>query len=143
MTLFLNVLFDDLICDVAATHTEVAARPQVSAPKLLPQMWKFVHHFVGRLPFQLLDEAADRHTWRHAQEQMDMIFRHVPFHDCDLRSAADFADQLTESETYFTCHDRLTILRHPHNVQMDAKDRMCAVPIVRHADEFSTRWKTC
>jgi hypothetical protein len=28
-------------------------------------------------------------------------------------------------------------------VQMDAKDRMCAVPIVRHADEFSTRWKTC
>ncbi len=47
-------------------------------------------------------------------------------------AAADFADQFSESCANFTTHDWLTVLRDPDDVQVDAKDRVCAVPIFSH-----------
>ncbi len=137
MALLFDVFFDDFIRDVTRTDAEVAARPQVASPELLPQVWKFMHHLVGRLTFQHLHQSADGHLWRQAEEQMHVVAGDVPFDNRHFRVAADFADQLTESETYFTRHHGLAVLRHPDDVQMDAKDRMCAVPIVGHRANLS------
>ena len=52
MRLILNVLFNDLICDIAAAATEVSARPQRLPPEFLSQVRKLLEQLVGRLPFQ-------------------------------------------------------------------------------------------
>ncbi len=132
MALLFDVLFDDFVGDVAATHTEVAARPQMSAPELLLQMRELAHHLVGRLPLQQLHESADRDARRHTQEQMNMILRHVPFDDRDFEATAYLADQFSESQPDFTAHHGFTILRDPHDVQVDAEDRVRAVPVLCH-----------
>ena len=133
MALILDVLFDNFVRDVAAGNAEVTARPQVPPPELLCQMRKLLHQLEGAFPFEHLDEPTDGHSRRHAHEQMHMVFRDVPFDDGDFVVAADFAQQLSHTEADLACHDWLTVLRHPHQVQMDAEDRMRAVPVLCHA----------
>ncbi len=142
MALLFDVLFDDFVGDVAATHAEVAARPQMASPELLSQMWKLVQHLVRRLAFQHLDEPADGHLRWHRDEQMHMIFRDVPFHNRYFQVTADFAQQLSESQSDFATHHGLAVLCDPDEVQMDTKDRMRAVAVICHAGEFSTPLKT-
>ena len=143
MALFFDVLLNDFVRDVAAADTKVAACPHVSPPELLPQMWKLVHQLVGTLPLQHLDEPTDGQAWRHAHEQMNVVARYMTFHYRDFVRTADFADQLSNSGADFAAHDWLTIFCDPDDVQMDAKDRMCAVPIFCHAAQSSTGLKTC
>src|SRR5688500_5955847 len=113
MTLFFDVLFDDFIGDVAATDTEIPSCPEVASPEFLSQVWKLVHQFVGTLPFQHLEQAADGQTRWHAHQQMNVVAGDVPFHNCDFRSAADFPDQFTQTCANFTTHHWFTILCHP------------------------------
>lgn len=132
MTLFFDVLLDDFVGDVPRTDTEVSARPHVAAPELLPQMWKLLHQLVAALAFQHLEQSRNRQAWRHAHEEVDVVARYMTFHDGDFVSAADFADQFSESRTYFTSHHWFTILRDPDDVQVDAKNSVRAVPIFGH-----------
>ena len=132
MTLLFNVLLDNFVGDVAAANAKISARPEVAAPELLSQMWKLVHQLVGTLPFQHLEQPTDALAWRHAHEQVNVVARDMPFHNRDFVSAADFADQLTESGADFTTHDWLTILRDPDDVQVNTKNRVRAVPIFCH-----------
>lgn len=141
MALLFDVFFDYFIGDVARTDAEVTARPQVASPELLSQVWKFMHHLVGRLTLQHLHQSANGHLWRKADEQMHVVAGDVPFDNRHFRVAADFADQLSEPETYFARHHGLAVLRHPHYVEMNAKDCMCAVPIVRHRANLSHAMK--
>ena len=143
MVLFFDVLLDDFVRDVAATDTKVAARPQMPPPELLPQMWKLVHQLVRTLPLQHLEQPTDGQARRHAHEQMDVIAGDMSFHNRDFMRAADFADQLSNSGADLAAHDWLTILRDPDDVQVDAKDRMCAMPIFCHDAQSSTGLKTC
>jgi len=137
MVLIGDVLFDDFIGDVARADAEVAARPQMSPPELLLQMRELVQQFVRTLPLEHLHEATDGDSRRHADEEMDMVFRDVSFHDRDFVRAADFAEQFSDPQPDFTAHHWLAILRDPDQVQVDAKDRMCAVPIIRHAPNLA------
>jgi hypothetical protein len=56
----------------------------------------------------------------------------VPFHNRDFLAAANFADQFSETCANFTSHDWFTILRDPNNVEVDAKNGVCAMPILCH-----------
>ena len=132
MTLFFNILLDDFIGDVAAADTEIPSCPEVASPELLSQMWKLMHQLVGTLPFQHLKQPTDGQTRRHAHEQMNVVAGDMPFHNRDFMSAADFADQLTESGANFTSHDGFAILCDPDQVQVNAKNSVCAMPVVCH-----------
>ena len=132
MTLFFDVLLNDFVSDVAAGNAKVASRPEVASPELLSQMWELTHQLVGTLPFQHLEQPANRQTWRHAHEQMNVVAGDVPFHNRDFVSTADFADQLSESCANFTSHHGFAILCDPDDVQVDAKNRVCAMPIFCH-----------
>ena len=143
MALFFDVLLDGFVRDVAATDTKVAARPQVTPPEFLSQMWKLLHQFVGTLPLQHLEQPTDGQARRHAHEQMDVIARDVPFDDRHFMSAADFSYQFSDSRADFSAHHGFAILCNPNNMQMDAKDCMRAVPIFCHAAQSITERKTC
>ena len=132
MTLFFDILLDDVIGHVPRTDTEVAACPEVSAPELLSQMWELTHQLVGTLPFQHLEQSADRQTRWHAHEQMNVVSRHMPFHDRHFMRAADFADQFTDSCANLTSHHGLTVLRDPDDVQVNAKNSMRAMSVLCH-----------
>ena len=95
-------------------------------------MWELVHQLVGTLPFQHLEKTTNRQTRRDAHQQMNVVACDMPFHNRDFVCAADFADQLSEPGADFAAHDWLTILRNPDDVQMNAKNSMCAMPIICH-----------
>ena len=132
MTLFFDVWLDDLVGHIAARHAKVSAGPEVASPELLSQMWELMPQLVRTLPFQHLNEPADSQARRHAHEQMKVIAGDMPFHDRDFMRAADFADQFTQSCADFTPPDGFAILRDPDEVQVNAKNRMRAMPIVCH-----------
>lgn len=133
MALIGNVLFDDFIGDIARTDAEVAARPQMSPTELLLQRRELMQQFVGTLPLEHWHQATDGDARRHADEELNMVFRDVSFHDRHFVRAADFAEQCSDPQPDFTAHHWLAILRHPDQVPVEAKDRMCAVAIFRHA----------
>ena len=132
MTLFFDVLLDDFVGDIATTDAKVSACPEVASPEFLSQVWKLVHQLVRTLPFQHLEQPTDGQTRRHAHEQMNVIAGDMTFHNCDFVSAADFTDQLSKSGANFTSHDGLAVLCNPNQVQVNAKNRVRAMPIVCH-----------
>ncbi len=132
MILLLNVLRDDFVRDISRTNAEVPARPPVPSPEFLSQMCKLVHQLERTLPFQHLEQTADGHLRRDTHEQMDMVFRDVPFHDRDFVVAADFANQFSDSQPDFTCQHRLAVLRDPDDVQVNLERSVRAAPVIFH-----------
>lgn len=132
MALVLDVLLDNFVRDVAAADTEVAPRPDVPPPELLAQVRELLHQLERTLPLERLHEPTDGHSRRHAHEQVHMIFRDMPLDDRHLVLTADFADQLSHAETDLARHGWLAVLRDPHHVEVDAEDRMRAVPVLSH-----------
>jgi hypothetical protein len=137
MALLLNVLLDDFVGHVAARHAEVPSGPHVPPPELLAQVRELVHQFVRTLPFQHLEQPADRDLRRDAHEQMHVILRDVPLDDRDLLIATDFAEQFPEPESDFARHDRLAVLGDPDQMQVYLEGSMRAAPVVLHAAESS------
>lgn len=143
MALFFDVLLDDFICHVAATDAEVAARPDVAPSEFLSQMRELMHQLVRTLPLEHLQQSANSQAWRHAHEQVNVVARHVTFHDGDFVRTTDFADQLSNSCPDFPTHHWVTVLRDPDDVQVDAENCMRAVPIFCHGAQFIMGRKTC
>ena len=143
MTLFFDVLLNDFVPHIAARHAKVSARPHVPTPELLPQVWKLMHQLVATLPFQHLKQAADRYSWRHADKQMNVVAPNMSFDNGHFLASANLADQFPESGANFTTHDGLAILRDPDNVQVNAENRVRAVPIFCHVAHCIMQEKTC
>ena len=133
MVLLLDVLHYHFVSHVAAAATKVPLRPDVSAPELLSKVREFLKQFVGRLPFQPLQQSADCHLWRNAHEQMNMIARYVSFHNGHFVARADFSNQVSHSQTDFTRESRTAIFRSPDDMQMDLENSVSATTIIFHA----------
>ena len=133
MVLFFDVLHYHFIGHVATAATEVSPRPDVSSPELLLKVRKLLQQFIGRLPFQPLQQAADGHLWRDAHKQMYMIARDVTFHYRDFVFCTNLSNQVSHSQTNFTCKSRTTIFSRPDNVQMNLKYGVSATPVIFHA----------
>src|ERR1700685_4508987 len=79
--LFGNILGNHLIGDIAGTAAEVSSCPQVPSPELFLQMRILRHQVECRLPFQPLQQAADRHLRGDCYEEMYRGLGHMP---CDV-----------------------------------------------------------
>jgi hypothetical protein len=137
--LFGNILGNHLIGDIAGTAAEVSSCPQVPSPELFLQMRILRHQVVCRLPFQPLQQAADRHLRWDRYEEMYMVLGHMPFHDLDLVLPAYIPDQISHSLGHVSTQCRPSIFRYPDQMQMDLENRMRAVSVVRHPPKLSTR----
>ena len=90
------------------------------------------HQVVCRLPFQPLQQAADRHLRWDRYEETYMVLGHMPFHDLDLVLPAYIPDQISDPLGYVSTQYRSSIFRYPHHMQMDLENRMRTVSIIRH-----------
>jgi hypothetical protein len=64
MALLLDVVLDDFVRDVPRADAEVPGRPHAPPSELLAQVRDLVHELVRGLPFQHLEQSADRHLRR-------------------------------------------------------------------------------
>ena len=133
MILLLDVLHYHFIRHVATAATKVPPRPDVSAPELLSKVREFLQQFIGRLPFQPLQQSADCHLWRDAHEQMNMIARDVPLHYCHFMARTDFTNQVPHSEANFTRESRAAVFRCPNDVQMNLENSVSTTAVIFHA----------
>lgn len=90
-----------------------------------------------RPALQPLHQAADRHLWRQRDQQMHVVFRHVPLHDRYLVLPADIADQVTHPCRDFALWRRSPIFRDPHRMRVDFKYSVRAPPVFRHPRSLS------
>ena len=63
---------------------------------------------------------------------MHVVLRHMPFHDRYLMLAADVPDQITHPRGYFPLQGWPSILRDPHQMQMNFKYSVRASLVLRH-----------
>ncbi len=70
--------------------------------------------------------------------QMHMILRHMSLHDLNVMLPADVSYQVSHSYRHISRQSRSSILRYPHQMQMDFKDRMRAASIFRHPSRLSS-----
>ena len=133
MILLLDVLHYHFICHVAAAATKIPSRPDVPTPELLSQMRKLRQQLVGSLPFQPLQQPADRHLRRDTYKQMNVISRDVPLHYRYFVRRAYLSNQISHSQTDFACERRPSVFRRPNNMQMNLEDGMSAAPVIFHA----------
>ena len=109
----------------------------MSSPKLFLQVRELSQQVMRRPAFQPLHQTADSDLRRQRDQQMHVIFRHVPFHDRDFVLPADIPDQIPHSCGDFTLQRRPSILRDPHQMQVDFEYSVRAPPVFRHPRSLS------
>jgi len=110
----------------------------MASPELFLQVRKLGQQVVRRLALQPLHQPAYRHLGRYRHEQMDVVLRHMSFHDRNFVRRADVPNEIPHSRRYFT-HQRLsTILRRPYQMQMYLEYCMRAAPVIRHLQSLSS-----
>jgi len=108
-------------------------RPQVPPPKLLLDVRKLCHQVVRGLPFQPLQQSADRHLRRNRNKQMDMVLGNVPLQNLHLMLRAYLPDQIPHPRRHLANQRRSPVLRYPHQMQMDLENRMRPVSVFCHS----------
>jgi hypothetical protein len=132
-----DVLGDHLIGDVSGTAAEISSRPQVSAPELLLQMRKFRQQMVRRLPFQPLQQPADRHLGWHRHHQVHMVLGYVPLHNLDVMLSTDVPDQIPNPRGYLAAQSWSPIFRNPNQMQMNLENGVRPASVFWHHPSLS------
>lgn len=73
MALVGNIRLDDVVGDLSAAATEVAARPNVSPPVTFTHLGKLTQQNVGTLSLQWLHSSTHRDLRRNREHHVDMI----------------------------------------------------------------------
>src|SRR5205809_3106325 len=115
MRLLRNVRFDHFVRDIAAAAAEVAACPDMAAPKALPHMRKFGQQTIGAFAFHPLDQATDRDMRGDRDHHMDMVWRDVPLEDIDAGLLTLCTYDGTNPFCDFTAQHLVAILGDPDN----------------------------
>src|SRR5260370_41445884 len=92
-----DVLRDHLVGDIPRTTAKVPTCPQMPPPELFLQMREFCQQVVGCLPFQPLQQSADRYLRRDRNKQVDLGPSDVPLPDVDLLLCANNPNQVRHS----------------------------------------------
>lgn len=125
----LDILLDHIIGHVARADGKVAPCPQVSSPVLATQFAELFQQSPTTPPFQPLHQFVDRQIWRHRNQQMDMIHRHMSTDDIYIQVRACLPDQLPQTDRNLTVQHRFTILRNPHHMVFQVVNRVRCLSI--------------
>ena len=134
-TLQPDILSHDVVRHIAAGRNEVATRLQVSAPERLAELSAIHQQMVRRLPFYRLHDAARSKMRRYAQQQMYMVWTHVPLQNLDIVRPTNLPDQVSDVRRHVPAQDRLAILRDEHEVIVQGIERMGRPAIPFHAGQ--------
>jgi hypothetical protein len=132
MVLALNVLFDDIVGNVAATAAKIPTGPKMPPPVCLAQMRICAEELMRRFSFDLLYQSANCDLWWDGNEQVNMILGNVPFDDIHILPLAYLADHVPNSKSHFTFKYLFPVFRNPNQMKVDHENRMRTMPIFAH-----------
>ena len=131
------VLRNHVVGHVAGATAEISAGPQVSAPKLLLQARKLRQQVVRSSALQPLHQAADCDLRRQRDQQVHVILRHVSLHDRYFMLPADIPDQIPYPRRDLPRQCRSSVLRDPHQMQVNFEYSVRTPPVFRHPRSLS------
>ena len=138
-----QVLFNQLIRNVARAPRAISDGPEVPSPVSLLQRWVFLLQQATGTPFHPFDQIRHSLRRRILDVHVDMIFTDYSFENADIFGVADLQEQVSTSELDVTFKHVITVLRDPDDVQVNAKDRVRAVSVVRHDCAIYHAAKNC
>jgi hypothetical protein len=101
MSLVFDVGRNDLIGDISAAATEVAARPDVPAPELFAQVGKLAEQLVRGLPLEALHQAAEGDLRGDRDEEVDGVLGDMAFEEADIVVPTDLPQQVSDPQCHF------------------------------------------
>jgi hypothetical protein len=146
--MMLKVALDHLFCHLPCRGAKIAARPKMSAPVAFLQVRKLLKQSAGCVAFDPSHDLAWCHMRWRTHQDVHMIFTHCALHYPDLKRLTHLANQLADSFRNLRGQYLIPILRDPHKVILNLKNRMTSVSVVHFippASSFSqlklTGWK--
>ena len=118
--MLLDVFNDDLVRNIARTCHKVAQCTHLSPPECPAYAFILYHEFPRRFPLEQFYQLTDGDMGKHRYEDMDMILRHMAFHDLQIVALAYFPDETSQPKRYVSTQYWLTIFRDPY-------DALCVV----------------
>ena len=89
--MFLNVLLDNIVCDLLAhSAKKVALFPQMACPKPFPYTRVFFDYSAARNTMQKLNHLRNRIAWRKRYEKVHMSFRYLTLLNLKVKLAGYF-----------------------------------------------------
>jgi hypothetical protein len=131
--LFSNVFLDHLVCQIPGADCQVSPRPEITPPKLLPQMGKLLKENPRTDPLEPLHDRADIHVWSIRHQNVNVVARHFAGQYHDLMLHRDLPDQVAHAKRDLTCQHLLPVLWNPDKVHLQIVLRVGAQLVSFHA----------
>jgi len=133
MVLLLNVLFDHIVCNITTATAEISTRPNMPPPILFSQMPKFSQQLMRCLPLYLLYQTTYGHLGGQGYENVNMVWRNMPFEYFYLFCPAYLPDQIPQTKGHIPLQNWFPVLGNPDQMQVDHEYCMGTMPIFCHA----------
>jgi hypothetical protein len=134
-----NIRPGDLVGNLPAAETEIAARPDVSPPVTFTNLGTFTQQNVGTLSLQLLYSSTYRNLRRHRQHHMHMISRNRALQNIDLLASARFPNDVSHPLRYSLSQNLMPILGDPNHVDINLKNCLRTMTMRFHCSEAEKR----
>jgi hypothetical protein len=135
----LQIFLNHFLRDIARTPRAISDRPKMVPPVALFQFWKLRLQQSRRPTFQALDQIRQRQFRRILEVHMNMIFAHHARQYSDIFRVADLHQQSSTPHLYIAFQNVIAILRTPHDVRRQARQRVMTVSVIFHLPQFSHR----
>ena len=127
--MMLQVVLDHLFCHLNYRGTKIASRPKMSSPVTLLQMRKLLEQRAWCVAFDPLHDLARRRLRWRTHQDVHVIFTHHTLHYPDLEGLKPLAYQLSDPFRNLCGQYLVTLLRDPHKVVLNLKNRMAPVSV--------------
>ena len=126
--MFVQIVQDDIVGDVAAGGREVAPRPEPLAPVALADMLELLLDLARRAPLGFTHELADPDVGQNFDEHVDMIPRQHPADDGHAHLGANLPDDVAHPRADLPVQHLVAILGRPGD--MIAMVKSVSLPVL-------------
>ena len=118
------VVTNHLICHLTHSSTEVTTCPNMLTPVTFFKMRELLLQHARRTTLDLLHYLTRRQMPRGCNQDVNMIFAHVPLFYQQIVLLTYLSDHLPNSKFHFSCKNMVTVFCHPHKVLLDVVYRV-------------------
>ena len=137
--MILQIFLHHFLRDIAGAPRAISDRPEMVPPVAFFQFWKLRLEQSRRATFQALDQIRQRQFRRILDVHMNMIFADHARQDSDIFRVADLHQQSSATRLYIAFQNMIAILRAPHDVCRQARQRVMTMSVIFHLPQFSHR----
>ena len=128
----LQIFGDHLIRDVAAAPRPVADGPEMPSPILFFELGKLFLQPPGRAAFEPSHYFTDGFRRGILHQHMHVVATDNPFEDTNIFSITDLHQQIATPLLDVALQNGKPILRDPHNMHGQTRNRVGIMPIFAH-----------